>query len=137
MTTFSVPGECVPWRMGKTSRYGGVSGLATLKAYEAKVADFARLAGCKCTDRAVRLTFEFVLPRPKRPTAWYPKRKDCTNLQKSTEDGLAKVAFLNDSQVVDVHTTKRYPVGDEDCGVHVQVSTLKEPTRRKKRTEVG
>ena len=132
MTRFFVLGKCVPWSV---SRRG--TKHADLTAYQQKVAGYASSAGCKPTECAVRLQLEFVLPRPKRCKTWYPTGCDLTNLLKGIEDGLKGVAWVDDRQVQEGAQRKRYVVGDEEPGINVEISHIKEPVRRTKRTNGG
>jgi len=125
-----VPGACVPWSV---SRHRGGKEVA-LTSFQQKIQAFVSSA-CKSMETcAMRLQFDFVIPRPKRPKYWYPKRKDLTNLQKAAEDALTGLCFTDDSQVVEIASRKRYPVGDEADGVHIQISVVRQPQRRAKRT---
>jgi len=69
----------------------------------------------------IKLSITFLLPRPKRlywktkpmPRTPHITRPDIDNLVKSVEDGLNKVAFLDDSQIIELHATKNYHAGYE------------------------
>lgn len=69
----------------------------------------------------------FAMPRPKsRPKKdTFPDRKpDIDKLTRSLLDGLTGVVFRDDSQVVELHTRKRYVSPDEQPGVTVTVRAL-------------
>lgn len=80
-----------------------------------------RLAG----PLLVRL--EFVLRRPvslpkTRPTPPAVKKPDVDKLVRAVLDALTNVVFDDDSQVVDVHATKRLAEVGETPGVHVRIT---------------
>jgi Holliday junction resolvase RusA-like endonuclease len=76
---------------------------------------------------AVRLEVAFFLPRPKsigRRDVAMTKKPDASKLLRSTEDALTGVLFRDDSQVVDVHVTKRYAAFGESPRAIVVVEPL-------------
>jgi crossover junction endodeoxyribonuclease RusA len=59
----------------------------------------------------VRLLVAFYLPRPKslpKKVLHHVKKPDLDKLVRSVKDGLTRVAWKDDSQVVDVKAIKRY-----------------------------
>lgn len=76
---------------------------------------------------AVHLTAEFVLPRPKRlpkrlPTPPHTTKPDTDKLIRAVMDALSGVVYRDDSQVIDLHPTKRYAELDEQPGARIRVS---------------
>lgn len=64
----------------------------------------------------VRLQVDFFLPRPKslpKGVQQHTKRPDADKLVRSVCDALSKVAWQDDSQVIEIHAKKQYAaVGD-------------------------
>jgi crossover junction endodeoxyribonuclease RusA len=75
---------------------------------------------------AVSVVLQFVMPRPstapKRSTPAAVKRPDLDKLQRAVFDALSGIVWRDDSQVVDVHATKRLAELDETPGVHIAVA---------------
>ena len=70
---------------------------------------------------------EFVMPRPKRipkrlPTPPHTSKPDTDKLARGVLDALTGVVWRDDSQVVDLHGTKRYAELDEQPGAHIRVA---------------
>jgi crossover junction endodeoxyribonuclease RusA len=69
----------------------------------------------------LKVTLTFFMPRPKNmywktkpmPAVINATGKDIDNLSKSVLDGLNKVAYINDSQVGELHAKKMYHAGDD------------------------
>jgi crossover junction endodeoxyribonuclease RusA len=77
-------------------------------------------------EGALLLTAEFVMPRPKSlpkrlPTPPHTKKPDCDKLIRAVMDALTGVIYRDDSQVIDLHPTKRYAELDEQPGAHIRV----------------
>lgn len=77
-------------------------------------------------DIALGLQVEFVLPRPKglpkrKPTPPHTKKPDTDKLARAVMDALSGVVWRDDSQVTDLHPTKRYAELDEQPGAHIRV----------------
>lgn len=77
---------------------------------------------------ALRLDVEFVWPRPKslpkrKPTPPMTTKPDVDKLARGVMDALTGVVWRDDSQVIDLHPTKRYAELDERPGAHIKVMT--------------
>jgi crossover junction endodeoxyribonuclease RusA len=75
----------------------------------------------------VAVVVEFVMPRPKslpkrRPTPSHTVEPDTDKLLRAVGDALTGVVWRDDSQVVDLHGTKRYAELDEQPGAHIRVA---------------
>ncbi|KJU83118.1 Endodeoxyribonuclease, RusA-like protein, partial [Candidatus Magnetobacterium bavaricum] len=73
---------------------------------------------------ALQMQLTFYLPRPKslpRKVTEHTKRPDLDNLGKAIMDALNKVAYYDDSQIVDLHKKKVYTQGDIKPGVRIQI----------------
>lgn len=73
----------------------------------------------------VLLTVEFVMPRPascpKRSTPPAVKRPDVDKLLRACCDALSGVVWRDDSQITEVHMTKRIAELAEQPGAHIRV----------------
>lgn len=117
--TLTVPGAPVAKGRPRFTKQGGAYTPAATRqaeweiraAWVAKYPDMAPLQG------PLFLEVDFALPQPKgiplyrRHTASPSKKPDLDNLLKAVTDGLNKVAFVDDAQVVQVVLRKRYAVG--------------------------
>lgn len=79
--------------------------------------------------RGVRLSVAFYLPRPKkyqRPgvAVAHLKAPDTSKLLRAVEDALTQVAYIDDSQIVELLATKAYAAVDDSPHVDIRV----EPT---------
>jgi crossover junction endodeoxyribonuclease RusA len=79
-------------------------------------------------DGPIVARFEFVMPRPtslpkRKPTPPHTKRPDVDKLARAVMDALSGVVWRDDSQVTDMHPTKRYAELDEQPGVNIRVRT--------------
>lgn len=79
------------------------------------------------TPPPVGVSLRFVLPRPQRTAqgASPPavKRPDVDKLARAVLDALTGVYFRDDSEVTDLHATKRIAEPGEPTGVHIEVRT--------------
>jgi crossover junction endodeoxyribonuclease RusA len=77
-------------------------------------------------DGPLLVRLGFVMPRPaatpKRRTPPAVKKPDVDKLARAVFDALTSVVWRDDSQVVDVHATKRLAELDETPGVHIAVA---------------
>lgn len=78
-------------------------------------------------DGPLAVTVEFVMPRPQRlpkrpPTPPHTSKPDTDKLLRAVGDALTGVVWRDDSQVVDLHGTKRYAELDEQPGAHIRVA---------------
>lgn len=77
-------------------------------------------------DGPLDVQVEFVMPRPaglpkRKPTPPHTKRPDVDKLIRSILDALTGVVWRDDSQIVDLHPTKRYAELDEQPGARIRV----------------
>lgn len=76
----------------------------------------------------VAVRVEFVMPRPKsapkRSTPAAIKRPDCDKLCRAVFDALSGVIYRDDSQVVDLHASKRIAEIGETPGARIRVVAL-------------
>jgi len=106
------------------------------RGWQQLVADGASRAIAECgwrlLDDAVRLSVAFSLPRPKK----YQRRgveprhvtkPDLDKLTRAVGDALTGVAWRDDSQVVELMTTKRYAAIDAPPSVEVWVDAAATP----------
>ena len=103
-----------------------------VKAWRQLVARQARAARADCLlpiekGRPVGLVLWFTLPRPKSvrktepppPDALAAKKPDLDKLERAVLDALTGIWFDDDSQVVDINSSKRVALPDESPGVRV------------------
>lgn len=108
-----------------------------LGPWQAMVGFGARAAGVKCTKGPIRLVCEFVLQRPgthfiggdgERLKATAPvhhiQTPDADKLRRAVMDALSKVAWVDDKQVVDPRSPKRWAKPGERGGVHIEIEVL-------------
>lgn len=74
----------------------------------------------------VGVRLDFVMPRPKsapkRTTPPAIRRPDTDKLARACLDALTGICFHDDSQVTNLHATKRLAQPDETPGVHITVT---------------
>lgn len=99
-----------------------------LKPWRALVSHEANLAtalsgGIFDRKTPIRLVVTFILPRPaSAPSRRFPTtRPDLDKLTRAVCDSLTSVAYVDDSQVVELHVTKRFPRGEPWYGAHIAV----------------
>lgn len=119
MTEFFCPGEIQPWE--RTT--GGRHKPKATRAFQGKVRMFAKAAGAKCipSGAAVSMYLEILVPKPKHSRHDFPTAFDSSNVLKSVEDALNKVAYDDDRQITRTTVVKRFTVGREEPGVFVRV----------------
>ncbi len=102
-----------------------------LKGWELLVKEAAARVVPVTTDQAVRLTVEFVLPRPKshpkRRETLHTKKPDLDKLTRAVLDALIGVVYDDDSQVVALAATKRHAQIAEQPGASIVVVSVPEP----------
>lgn len=78
-------------------------------------------------DRAgpIKVTTEVVFAKPKTTKLAFP-RGDLDNLEKGIWDAITVSGrhWVDDNQIVESRTTKRWALGDEDPGYHITVEYL-------------
>ena len=76
-------------------------------------------------DAPVKVTAEFVMPRPKRLVNPYPYQGDLDKMQRGIGDALEQSGVLaNDSRIVAWVATKRYAQPDEQPGAHIHITQI-------------
>lgn len=90
------------------------------RAYKALVGTIARLRGCTPAAGPVSLTIVYHPRKPKKATGRPVRRLDLDNSAKVGIDALNGVAFLDDSQVVELHVLLGDPVPGGALNVHVE-----------------
>ncbi len=96
------------------------------KGWQQLVAEAAGRArdavGAELLEGPVRLLVSFYLPRPQslpKKVVHHLKKPDLDKLLRSVKDGLTRVAWKDDSQVVDVKAVKRY--ADKGTAPHASI----------------
>jgi len=86
------------------------------------------MGGCELITAAVTVRLDLVLPRPKStPKTYTPpaaKRPDVDKLARACLDAITGVVVADDSQIVDLHATKRLAEHGETPGVAITVEPL-------------
>jgi Holliday junction resolvase RusA-like endonuclease len=78
------------------------------------------------------LSVHFLMPRPQdiiwkkkdMPRIPCPKRPDADNLIKNIEDCLNGIAYIDDSQITELHVWKDYHSGDEGPKTIIRIETI-------------
>jgi crossover junction endodeoxyribonuclease RusA len=133
MTTiaFTVPGKPAP--QGSKRHVGRgimVESSKELGPWRERVALCAHNAMCgrSLLDGAVRVRLDLTLPRPKsapkRSTPHAVKRPDVDKLARAILDAITGIIVRDDSQIVDLHATKRLAELGETPGVAITVEQL-------------
>lgn len=125
-TTFTIPGD--PRGKGRPRSGKSATGKtvhytdAATKAYEEKVGFMFLASGGRRIDGPVevRITAQFVKPKSCRETHKV-SRPDIDNVVKAVLDGLNKIAFTDDAQVVSLSAFKEF---SEVAQVRVNVSEV-------------
>ena len=128
---FTVPGDPVPQSRPRVTRRGGVYYADRIVRYRHHVQVAARAAGVPLREGPLWLGIECIFERPKshsRKAGLKPDapdfpytRGDCTNIAKGIEDALNGVAWLDDSQVVELAVRKRWAKHGEDPAAIVTI----------------
>src|ERR1700677_4233705 len=133
MTTiaFTVPGKPAP--QGSKRHVGRgmmVESSKELGPWRERVALCAHNAMCgrSLLDGAVRVRLDLTLPRPKsapkRSTPPAVKRPDVDKLARAILDAITGIIVRDDSQIVDLHATKRLAELGETPGVAITVELV-------------
>jgi crossover junction endodeoxyribonuclease RusA len=129
-----IPGKPAP--QGSKRHVGRgilVESSKELAPWRQQVAVFAHnaMGGHQLITGAVAVCLEFVLPRPvstpKRRTPPAVKRPDLDKLERAILDAITDVIIVDDSQVVDLHATKRLAELGESPGVSIRVDAVWPP----------
>lgn len=116
--TFFVPGLPRPKQSFRMRHDGRHFTAPDVKAWQNAVAQVARLAykGAPVADY-LHVTLTFALPDN--------RRRDADNLSKCVLDGLNKIIWKDDTQVMHLEVIKLQGMGAADCGVTVEVEEYK------------
>jgi Holliday junction resolvase RusA-like endonuclease len=108
MIVFEIPTEPVAKQRPRVTKFGTYTPEKTSK-FEEAVGLYAKsiMRGRLPLEGALAVQVRFLCARPGRPTNEWPKQ-DIDNLLKSILDALNKIAWKDDSQIVELHATKRY-----------------------------
>jgi crossover junction endodeoxyribonuclease RusA len=125
-----VPGRPAP--QGSKRHVGNgilVESSKALAPWRTTVAWHAAQAATQLLDGPIAVEVQFVMPRPtslpkRKPTPPHVKRPDVDKLIRAILDALSGVIWHDDSQVVDLHPTKRYAELNEQPGAHIHVRSL-------------
>lgn len=101
-------------------RFSKVNGIVRVRtstktrSFERTIAALARkqLTACKPFEKLIVANVDFHFKRPKHTKLSTPK-KDIDNLMKSLFDALNEVAYLDDTQIVEVHARKSWASEDK------------------------
>jgi crossover junction endodeoxyribonuclease RusA len=119
---FGVEGTPIP--QGSMKHIGGgrmIHSRATeLATWRALISNAAKQAGCKPIDSPIIISMHFRLKRPKTVKRNHPTvPPDLDKLVRGVNDGLTGVAYIDDSQVIQINATKSYA---ENVGVDIEIS---------------
>jgi crossover junction endodeoxyribonuclease RusA len=129
--SFTVPGRPAP--QGSKRHVGRgimVESSKELGPWRERVALCAHSAMCgrSLLDGAVRVRLDLTLPRPKsapkRSTPPAVKRPDVDKLARAILDAITGIIVRDDSQIVDLHATKRLAELGETPGVAITVELV-------------
>lgn len=91
-----------------------------LKAWRLKVGQAARIAGCTPIDGKIAISLAFTYLKPRTSRREHPTvPPDLDKQIRSILDALTGVAYVDDSQVIEIHATKAYGAVQ---GVYIQVT---------------
>jgi crossover junction endodeoxyribonuclease RusA len=133
--TFVVPGKPAPqgskaFKGFRNGRGVMVESSKDVGAWRERVALSAHNAMCGRSLLAgpITLGLDFVLPRPKsapkRSTPHAIKRPDVDKLARACLDAITGIIVGDDSQIVDLHATKRLAELGETAGVRIKVGLI-------------
>lgn len=137
MIEFFVPGKPVPKARARVVRHNGITRSFTPENtanFEllVKYCAFEAMQHAKPADGPLRMTMTMCLSPPaswsnkKRTQAiegqlWPTVKPDISNVQKSIEDAMNGVVYVDDSQLCEIHTRKCYSA---QPGVRVKVERI-------------
>lgn len=130
---FVVDGTPVPKQRPRVYRNIAFTPVKT-KNYQALVRDCFKLRcpSWKISDKKLKIRIEFYFKPPKSTSKkrlngmidkFCDNHKDLDNLEKSVLDSLNKVAYFDDKQIVEMHTTKKWAMNDF---VKIQLEEIEE-----------
>lgn len=133
--TFTVPGKPQGKGRPRFTKNGRTYTPEKTAEYEALIKRMYLLQGGKLFEGAVKLSILILYPIPKSTTkkdrelmvsgSILPTKKpDGDNVEKAVADALNKVAYLDDSQIIEAKWQKIYAADDEHIGLVVTVSDV-------------
>lgn len=130
---FFVPGAPAP--QGSKRHVGHGRMIESSKAvgpWRERVALAAHSHADGLIDGPIGIRLKFVMPRPKsapkRTTPPAIKRPDIDKISRAILDAITGVLIADDSQVIDLHATKRIAELNENHGVHIELTQHPEGT---------
>ncbi|MGR6028991.1 RusA family crossover junction endodeoxyribonuclease [Rhodococcus erythropolis] len=129
MIKFFVPGAPAPQGSKRHVGHGRmVESSKALGPWRERVALAAHSHADGLMGGPIGIRLKFVMPRPKstpkRTTPPAVKRPDIDKISRAILDAITGVIIADDSQVVDLHATKRLAELDESHGVHIELEQL-------------
>lgn len=129
MIKFFVPGAPAPQGSKRHVGHGRmVESSKALGPWRERVALAAHSHADGLMGGPIGIRLKFVMPRPKstpkRTTPPAVKRPDIDKISRAILDAITGVLIADDSQVVDLHATKRLAGVDESHGVHIELEQL-------------
>lgn len=133
--TFTVPGKPQGKGRPRFTKSGRTYTPKETTEYEVLIKRMYLLQGGKLFEGAVKLSVLILYPIPKSTTkkdrelmvsgSILPTKKpDGDNVEKAVADALNKVAYLDDSQIIEAKWQKIYAADDEHIGLVVTVSDV-------------
>lgn len=107
---FFVPGNAIPKQSFRYSRTGGYTD-PRVTAWQSTIGYFAELNGVEVRKGKAKVTLLFLLKDR--------RRRDLDNLSKAVLDALNGIAWVDDTQVVDLHIVKA--ITRESPGVWIEI----------------
>lgn len=129
MIEFFVPGSPAPQGSKRHVGHGRmIESSKALGPWRERVALAAHSHADGLMGGPIRIRLKFVMPRPKstpkRTTPPAVKRPDIDKISRAILDAITGVLIADDSQVVDLHATKRIAELDESHGVLIELEQL-------------
>lgn len=129
MIAFKITGK--PAAQGSKRHVGGgrlIEQSKKVAPWRKKIAAKAAKEIAQPITGAVCLIADFAMPRPKsmarRLFELMIVRPDLDKLLRALDDGLTKIAYTDDSQIVEIHARKRRADYGEETGAYVKLIEL-------------
>lgn len=95
---------------------------ASTKAFEEEIAWLAKSTGKRPLQGALKLKAIFCIQRPKKLTVPYPRGNgDLDNYLKAISDALNGIFWVDDAQIVEIHSKKMYTEVGEKPKIIVEI----------------
>jgi Holliday junction resolvase RusA-like endonuclease len=129
---FFVPGTPIAKQYRQT-KFGVIYNKGINVAWEKAIGWAAQVAagpGYKPVLFPAKVTMTFSFPIAKsrkelKPNDLHLQDPDLDNLQKSCLDGIKRVLFMDDCQVVEIHAKKKW---NNDSGVRIEIEEVDQPS---------